>query len=104
MYIKLNGTVYPHIRRVEYRNYGNVAYLGQSLTGIEELPESIKLYREDGFLLREDRPGDFTRSLVQEGAILLTMAELPEAGTEPEPETVTAEELTAAIQEGVNSI
>lgn len=47
MYLIINGTQYPNIRR--YRVGDAISYTGESLIGIDTLGE-LELYRDDGLL------------------------------------------------------
>lgn len=103
MYITIKGTVYEKVRRVSFAGSGGAAFLCEALpAGLDE-PGVIRVYRDDGFLLREDDAGEYARVTSQAGALLLTNEQLPEPVAEPE-ETVSADEIEQAMREGVNSI
>lgn len=103
MYITTNGNRYDGIRRLEFAAAGSIAYTGESIPAGLDAPGLISVYRDDGFLLRQDDAADFMRTVSQAGALVLANSPLPEPVTEPD-ETLSADEVAEAIAEGVNSI
>lgn len=98
MKIIINGVTYPAARRI--RRGKSVTYIAD---GLPELTAegSISAYRDDGFLLCEDKAEDYARQISRAGVLSLT--------NEPEPvaegtDAPTWAEMAAAIQEGVESV
>lgn len=103
MYITIQGSTYADARRVMFPGSGNVAFIGESIPAGLDAPGVIGVYRDDGFLLREDDAAQFNRVSSQAGALLLTNRPLPEP-TVVQEETATVEEIEQAIAEGVNGV
>ena len=103
MYITINGARYGNVSRAVFPGSGNVVFLGESIPAGLDAPGVIAVYRDDGFLLREDDAAKYSRISSQAGALLLTNQPLPEPVAEPD-ETLTADEVETAIAEGVNGI
>ena len=103
MYITILGGTYANVRRAAFRGSGNVAFIGESIPAGLDAPGVIGVYRDDGFLLREDDAAQFQRVASQAGALLLTNQPLPEP-TVVQEETATVEEIEEAIAEGVNAV
>lgn len=87
MYLIINGTQYPDIRR--YRSGGAITYTGTSLTGIETLGE-MELYRDDGFHMLTDNASDYPYQTITDGTIVLRK-------TEPAPPQISDDEAVAII-------
>lgn len=103
MYITIQGNTYVNVRRVVFPGSGNVAFIGDSIPAELDAPGVIGVYRDDGFLLREDDAAEFERISSQAGALLLTNQPLPEPTVEQD-ETATVGEIEQAIAEGVNGV
>lgn len=103
MYITTQGNEYTNVRRVLFTGSGNVAFIGDSIPAGLDAPGVIGVYRDDGFLLREDDSAQFQRISSQEGALLLANQPLPEPTSELE-EALAPNEIEQAITEGVNNI
>lgn len=103
MYITIQGNTYANVRRVVFPGSGNVAFIGESIPAGLDAPGIISVYRDDGFLLRQDDSSKFARIASQNGALLLTNQPLPEPTSELD-ETLTPSELEQAIAEGVNGV
>ena len=103
MYITIKGNKYADVRRAAFPGSGNIAFIGDSIPAGLDAPGVIGVYRDDGFLLREDDAAQFQRVASQAGALLLTNQPLPEPTVEQE-ETATVGEIEEAIAEGVNAV
>ena len=87
MYLIINGTQYPDIRRYHYSD--TITYTGTSLTGIETLSE-LELYRDDGFHMLTDNASDYPYQTITDGTIVLRK-------TEPAPPQISDDEAVAII-------
>ena len=103
MYIMIQGNTYANVRRVVFPGSGNVAFIGESIPAGLDALGVISVYRDDGFLLRQDDSSKFARIASQNGALLLTNQPLPEPTSELD-ETLTPSELEQVIAEGVNGV
>lgn len=93
MYLIINGTQYPNIRR--YRVGDAISYIGESLIGIETLGE-LELYRDDGFHMLTDNASDYPYQTITDGTIVLRK-------TEPAPPQISDDEAVAIITDGLTS-
>lgn len=103
MYIKINDTTYRNVIRVRHKATQNVIFVGDGIPALGETPESIETYRDDGFLLCTDSPGEYKRVVLAAGSIQL-LKEEPSAPVVVPDESIYPEEIAEAITEGVNSI
>ena len=87
MYLIINGTQYPNIRR--YRVGDAISYIGESLIGIETLGE-LELYRDDGFHMLTDNAADYPYQTITDECIVLRK-------TEPVPPQIRDDEAVAII-------
>lgn len=98
MYLIINGQKHSVARRLpsaQSVKFMSVSPAPAALTG------TIEMYRDDGFLLSEDRCEDYSRRFVIGTLVTLT--------NEPEPTPTPVlpsleEEMAAAIKEGVDSV
>lgn len=97
MRIVVNNIAYPNARRI--RRGESITYIA---AGLPELTAEggIAVYRDDGFLLCEDRSADYARQISRAGVLTLTN----EPDAEPRDPEPTWAELAEAITEGVDSI
>ena len=95
MYITANNETYQNIK---FRRAGNVSisYTGESLN-LESVSGEIVLYRNDGFVLRQDSVSDYLRSELGAGYIKLTNEPMPE----PQPTEASDTEILNTLL-GVN--
>lgn len=95
MYITANNQTYQNIK---FRRAGNVSitYTGESLN-LETVSGEIVLYRNDGFVLRQDNVSDYLRSELGVGYIKLTNEPIPE----PQPTEASDTEILNTLL-GVN--
>lgn len=100
MYIIINGTRYENA--VRSRDARNLWFTAAGLSPGLTAGGTIRSYREDGFLLCEDKTSDYARQESQAGALRLTNAE--ELRPEPPGDSPTWEELANAVRGGVNAV
>lgn len=111
MYISYKSTNYPCGARVG----ATMVYTGLPEDFPAPVDSEMILYRDDGFELRRDDPGDYLRQTFEGGVLTLTNEPEPTPGPEPEPEepepdleervTVVEEDvaaLTAAVEKGLS--
>lgn len=98
MYLLINGNRHTVSRRIAKSD--TIKYLSVT-PAVEEISGSIKMFRDDGFLLSEDNTDKYERKF-QTGT-LLTLTNKPVPTPAPHVPTLE-EEMAAAILEGVNDV
>ena len=100
MYIIINGNRHSVTSRYVCKNEDTIKFLGVT-PEVEEISGTIQMYRDDGFLLREDDADSYERKY--QSGTCLTLTNEPER--EPTPYVPSLEEaMAAAILEGVNDV
>lgn len=93
MYIEYNGKKYDCGCKPRW---GNMVYTGLPEDFPAPVNAEIKLYADDGFLMRTDNPNDYLRQTFENGTLTLTDEPKPEEPiepVEPEEETETADDV-----------
>lgn len=103
MYISVGEAEYNDVIRAKLKGSGNVIFTGDSIPALGETPKKIETYRNDGFPLCTDTTEEYKRVVLTEGAIQLLKEELPEPVITPD-ESISPEDIEAAIREGANSV
>lgn len=70
MYLTLNGRTYQNVQALTSGD--NIRFVGESLTGVEEITSPVTLYAENGMLIQSYVPTDYKRQEIQNGSWLLT--------------------------------
>ena len=96
MYIEYNGKKYDCGCKPRW---GNMVYTGLPEDFPAPVSDVIKLYSDDGFLMREDNPNDYLRQTFENCTLTLTDTPEPEPiePVEPEEETETADDVLNAL-------
>lgn len=103
MYISYKSTEYPCGARVG----ATMAYTGLPEDFPAPVEDVIILYRDDGFELRRDDPGDYARQTFEGGTLTLTNEPEPTPSPEPEPKpepSGTLEERVTEVEEDVAAL
>lgn len=98
MYLDINGNIHQVHRRIvtaDTVKYTFVTPEPESISG------TIKMYRDDGFLMSEDNADSYERKTYV--GTLLTLTNAPEVEPTEQPPTLE-QEMAAAIKEGVNGV
>lgn len=70
MYLTLNGQTYQNVQALTSGD--NIRFVGESLTGVEEITSPVTLYAENGMLIQSYVPTAYKRQEIQSGSWLLT--------------------------------
>lgn len=98
MYLIINGSRHAVHRRIVTADTIKYTFVTPEP---ENISGTIKMYRDDGFLMSEDNADSYQRKTYT--GTLLTLTNTPEV--EPTEQAPTLEqELAAAIKEGVESV